>query len=71
MMKYMKNVHMFQKPIHIRMIVFFKGEETIDERMEMLLKEAKTPLFEACGQRKNSHLSCVDAPYCLHHSPSD
>ncbi len=25
----------------------------------MLLKEAETPLFEACGQRKNSHLSSV------------
>jgi hypothetical protein len=28
---------------------FFEGEKTIDERMEMLLKEAETPLFEACG----------------------
>jgi hypothetical protein len=37
---------------------FFKGEETIDERMEMLL-EAETPLFEACGQSKNSRLSSV------------
>ncbi len=25
----------------------------------MLLKEAETPLFEACGQRKNSRLSSV------------
>jgi hypothetical protein len=27
--------------------------------MEMLFKEAETPLFEACGQRKNSRLSSV------------
>ncbi len=26
---------------------FFKGEEAIDERMEMLLKEAETSLFGA------------------------
>jgi hypothetical protein len=38
---------------------FFRGEETIDERMEMLLKEAYTPLFETCSQRKNNYLSSV------------
>jgi hypothetical protein len=27
--------------------------------MEMLLKEAKTPLFEKCGQSKNNRLSSV------------
>jgi hypothetical protein len=34
----------------------FKGEEIVNEKMEMLLKEAKTPLFEACNKSKNSHL---------------
>jgi hypothetical protein len=38
---------------------FFEGEKTIDDRIEMLLKEAEPPLFEACGQRKNSPLSSV------------
>jgi hypothetical protein len=38
---------------------FFEGEKAIDERMEMSLKEAKTPLFEAWSQRKNSYLSSV------------
>ncbi len=38
---------------------FFEGEKTVDERMEMLLKEAKTPLFETCGQSKNNRLSSV------------
>jgi hypothetical protein len=38
---------------------FFKGEEVANEKMEMLLKEAKTPLFEACNKSNNSHLSSV------------
>jgi hypothetical protein len=38
---------------------FFEGEESIDEKMEMLLKEAETPLFEACSQSKSSRLSNV------------
>jgi len=56
----MKNVHMFQKPINPHdEDKFFEGEKTINERMEMLLKEAETPLFKACGKRKNSRLSSV------------
>jgi len=36
-----------------------KGEEVANEKMEMLLKEAETPLFETCNKSKNNHLSSV------------
>ncbi len=37
----------------------FKGEEVANEKMEMLLKEVETPLFETCNKSKNNRLSNV------------
>jgi hypothetical protein len=37
----------------------FKGEEVPNEKTEILLKEAKRQLFEACNKSNNNHLSSV------------